>query len=142
MIDTKLIEAYQWIVDESQKKPGWWAEHAIMAAVTIDIVRRVITWKGGWDAVILLLVMVMAVLLVHAARNPPFLRQLGSSTAIRSLFLVIVILRVCILFGSDQISIHLMDLVGSTAMLSYYCFAACDDPRPKKRQEKLVPNAA
>lgn len=142
MIDTKLIAAHQWVVDESQKKPGWWAEQAVMGATAMELVHSVLTWDSGWDAIVVLLVLIVAPLLVHAARTPHILKSLGQSTWVRGLFLGLVALDAFTLFATDQIGINVIDLLGTVLMLSYYCFAACDDPKPPKRKEKLVPTAA
>ena len=142
MIDTKLIAAHQWVVDETQKKPGWWAEQAIMAATTLEIVRRVVTWESGWDAVLLLLCLVVCAMLVHASRNPILLKSIGTSTWVRPFFLILVVLQLFTLPAGESIAVELIELISSIGMLSYYCFAACDDPRPRKRKEKLVPTAA
>jgi hypothetical protein len=50
--------------------------------------------------------------------------------------------RAVMLFLDERTGIALLDLISTATMLSYYCFAACDDPRPPKRKEKLVPTAA
>jgi hypothetical protein len=138
MIDTKLIAVHQWIVDESQKKPGWWAEHVMLAATCLDIVRRVLTWKSGWDAVTLLITLIVATVLVKAARHEVLLKSIGDSKWIRGFFLGLVALQLFFLFTTDQVGVNLLDVGAAIFMLSYYCFAGCDAPRPRKRKEKLV----
>lgn len=142
MIDTKLIAAHQWIVDETERKPGWWAEQAIMASITLDIVLRVATWSSGWDAVLLLLSLIIGAVLVHAARNEAFLKSLGESRGIRAFFLGLIAFQLFILFTEEKVVYNLMRVVSSIGMVSFYYFAACDAPRPKKRKEKLVPTVA
>jgi hypothetical protein len=143
MIDTKLIAAHQWVIDETQKKPGWWAEQVIMAGTAMEIVRKVVTWDSGWDAVLLFLVLVVAALLVSAARQPILLKSIGTSTWIRPFFLGLTALHLFTLFAEPgKLALNMLELVAALCMLSYYCFAACDDPKPPKRKEKLVPTAA
>lgn len=138
MIDTKLIKAHQWVVDVTEKKPGWWAENSIMAATAFDLVRNVLTWDSGWDAVILLLCLVCCTGLVYAARNEVLLKAAGDSKWIRGFFVGVVAFQVFTLFVNNHIAIDILDVLSATLMLSYYCFAACQGPRPRKRKEKLV----
>ncbi len=143
MIDTKLIAAHQWVIDETQRKPGWWAEQVIMAGTAMEIVRKVVTWEGGWDAALLLLVLIVCALLVGAARQPPLLKSIGQSMWIRGFFIGLSALHIFTLFTEPgKVALNVLELVSSLCMLSYYSFAACDDPKPPKRKEKLVPTAA
>lgn len=142
IIDTKIIDAHQWIVDQTQKKPGVCAEQAIMAATAVDIVHRVITWKSGWDAVMLLIVLIIAAALVHATKNPVFFKSLGESMYIRIFFLGFVAFHVSLLILEDNVAINLLKMFSTIFMGSFYYFAACDEPKPPKRKEKLVHNLA
>lgn len=137
MIEDKLIAIHQWIIDETQKKPGWWAEQVIMAATLFEIVRKLLTWKSGWDAVMLLICLVTSTFLVMSARNEAELKIFNLKWA-RGLFLSILVFQIYMLFTTSQVAINILDVLSATFMLSFYCFAACDAPRPKKRKEKLV----
>jgi hypothetical protein len=142
MIDDKIIAVYQHIVDESEKKPGWWSEQSIMAATTLDIVIRVLNWSSGWDAVMLLICMVVAAMLVKVARNEVFLKSISSNFSIRAFFLGLIAFQAFVMFTSDTMLYELMRMITSIFFVSYYYFACCENPRPKKRKEKLVPTAA
>ena len=142
MIDDKLIDAHQWVIDETQKKPGWWAEQAIMAATALDLVRQVLKWEGGWDAVVVLILLVVSALLVHACKNPAFLKTFGEAKYIRCFFMGMIAYRIYMMFTQPETGIYLLECFSSIFMLSFYYFAACNDPKPPKRKEKLVPKFA
>lgn len=142
MIDTKLIAAHQWVIDETQKKPTWWAEQVIMGATSLDIVHKVLTWNSGWDAVMLLLILVITAMLVHATKNPVFFKSIGESKRIRMFFLSFVVYHCATLFLEKDLAMNLLQTISTMFMGSYYYFAACEDPKPPKRKEKLVPTLA
>ena len=82
-------------------------------------------------------------MLVAAARNEVLLKSIGQTKWIRGFFLALVVLNLFTLFTAvKDIGIEVLELLTATFMLSYYCFAACENPRPKKRKEKLVFNAS
>ncbi|WP_407305818.1 hypothetical protein [Acinetobacter sp.] len=140
MIDRKLIDAYQWVVDASQKKPGWWAEQVMIGTTVIDIMLRVTGWNSGWDAVLLLMTLMFGTILIALARNEAMLETLGSSTTwIRPFFLGVNAFQLTHLIMAPT-SRAALQLVSGLLFMSFYYFAACENPRPKKRKEKLVLN--
>lgn len=138
MIENKLIAIHQWIIDATQKKPGWWAEQTIMGATAIDMVKLALTWDGVWSAVSLIMILLCATGGVLVARNESSLKLVGASFIVRRFFIALVVYQVYLLFTSKQVSINILEVLSVLLVLSYYCFAACEAPRPKKRKEKLV----
>lgn len=138
MIDEKLIAAYQWIVDTSQIKPRWWAEQSIMALTAIDIVRRVVTWKSGWDAVWLFIALTSSAILIMWTRNEVQFKSLGEWKFLRVLMLSFSIFHFVEVWIADDTAMSILLWLSSTGMTSYYYFAACTEPKPRRRKEKLV----
>jgi len=137
MLDDKLIAAHQWVVDVSEKKPGWWAEQTAWVYTVATIVARVLVWKGGWDAVMLFVGLIVGSGMVMGSRNEAVLKSLSQTSWIRMFFASFTIFSGTI-WLLDFKSQSFLYFVSSCMMLSYYCFAACQPPRPRKRKEKPV----
>ena len=141
MIDSKLIAMHQWIVDETEKKPTWWAEQVIWPAFTIDMVVRVLTWKSSWiDMLIMFFLLTFGALLITAARNESMLKQLGQSVAIRMMLLALLAFHIGTLFVAMR-GVSMLYVVSGALTVSYYYFAACEAPRPKKRKQLVLQKA-
>ena len=138
MLDSKLLAAHQWIVDTSEKKPGWWAEQVIIPNTVVNIVSRVLRWEpDGWSSAMLVLTILVGALLVVAARNEAMLKTLGTGVWFR-VFLVGITLYSIVLMILKPSGIHGLDIVATALATMYYYFAACENPRPKKRKEKKL----
>lgn len=137
MIDRKLIELHQWIVDSTEKKPRVWAEQMGYGYTVTSIVHEVLKWESGWDAVLLLLALVVGAGMVIVSKNEVALKGMGQSTWIRPFLLAMNFVSIVTLIMGTKYSSVLGSLSG-VLMLSYYYFAVCENPRPKKRKEKLV----
>lgn len=138
MIDEKLIAAYQWIIDTSQIKSRWWAEQSVMALTAIDIVRRVVTWKSGWDAVWLLIGLMSSAILIMLTRNEAQFKSLGEWTGLRLLMVCFSIYHLIDVLRGDNMAMSILLCLSSMGMTSFYYFAACTDPKPRRKKEKLV----
>lgn len=138
MLDNKIISMYQWIVDTTERKPNYLAEQVMWPSVVVDLVIRALTWKGRFmDGFILLLILSVGALLISAARNEAWFKRLGDGAWIRMLFLGLVMGHVITLAIMPS-GIGFLHIISTTLVGSYYYFAACEAPRPKKRKEKLV----
>lgn len=137
MFDAKIVSMYQWIVDTTEKKPGWWAEHVIIGSTMLNIVTRVLKWENNWDMLMLLISLTVGALLVFTARNEAQLKHISSTGWIRPFLLGCSAMGLSILIMKPT-PIHGLDLISTVLFASYYYFGACENPRPKKRKESFV----
>lgn len=136
-MDKKLISLHQWIVDETERKPGWWGEQVLLPSTIVAIITRVIRWNSGFDAVFLLLTLFVGAFGIMAARNEALFKQFGEAVWVRGVFLGLIAINVFALFVQFS-GLNVLDIISCTLFASFYYFAACENPRPKKRKEKLV----
>lgn len=137
MLDEKIIQLYQWIVDTTEKKPQWLAKQVAMVYLIPEAMARIVGWESGWDAVWLLVTMVVAGSMVYATYDESLFKVFGDSPWARPVLLCVIISQLAT-FAMVSSGRSFLFIIGGIGMLSYYGFAACEGPRPKKRKEKLV----
>lgn len=137
-LDEKIIQAYQWIVDTTEKKPQWLAKQVAMLYLIPEAMARIVNWQSGWDAVWLLVTMMVAGSMIYATHVEPLFRSFGNSFWARPVLLGLIVgqIIVCTMAPTGR---SFLFIIGGIGMLSYYGFAGCEAPRPK-RKEKLVFN--
>jgi hypothetical protein len=139
MIDQKVMDAHQWVVDETERKPAWWAEQTAWAYAAIGLVSDALTWDGGWDVLFLALNLVVAAACILVARAPTCLSSVGASAGFsRAILWGLVALR---LFGmafapDPAIAARLLHAMLG---LSFLYFAGCKPPRPRAPRRQVAP---
>lgn len=146
MIDKKLIDLHQWIVDTSQKKPAWWAENLAWAYVAFGIIgyflvkgseSNIFTAHIFWAGILL----IAGGALVFISRVPAFFSMLGTKKFIRVLFACDAVLRLLSLMHKPE-NWRAAYLISSVLLLSYFYFTACQAPRPRHRRQAVAQGAA
>lgn len=140
MIDKKLLAAHQWVVDASERKPGWWAENVAYPITGLHVAPILLRLDSGWDGVAVLLLLALGACLISAARSESFLATLGADQSIRVIVLLLIAWDAFRLFVEPS-GDRFARLIAGVIMMSYYYFAACKPPRPKNRKQRLVPQA-
>ena len=136
MFDQKIIDLYQWIVDTTQKKPGWLGEQVMTFATVINIVSRLLKWDSNWDALFLLMDLTCAVFLISASRSEASFKMFSGAFFIRGFMLGAFTMEIFSLIIKPS-PLHALDVAGTIFFGSYYYFSACQNPRPKKRKQKV-----
>lgn len=141
MINSSVQKAHQWIVDESQKKPGWWAGQVAFAYAVLGIIGTLLSWGGGTDIFLMAMFFFVAPMLIWAANQEIGLKMLASSRNSKTVLVVCSLYQLGVFVSKSSPDRFLM-FVSTSLLVSYFYFAACDNPKPKKRKEKMVLQAA
>jgi hypothetical protein len=142
MIDQKIIATYQFVVDETERSPGWWAEQTAWAFIAADVVATALTWKGGWDILWVALTLIFGTSMIICSRDPVQLALIGANGKFQRLGLVaLVVIFATLLVFVPSINIA-SDLLSTFLFSSTQYFAACQPPRPRKRRQTVAQGGA
>lgn len=142
MIDEKVIAMHQWIVDESERQPAWWAEQAAWAFGAVGLVTDALTWTSGWHFVAAALNLSAATLCIFASRTPVFFERISvNGGPARAIFWAIFAMRLGFLIVEPDAS-RTARVLHEACGLSFLYFASCKPPRPRKRRQVVVKSAA
>jgi hypothetical protein len=139
MIDKKIIDAHQFLIDVSERKPTWWAENIAWAYVAFGFIGLVLVrsirpqlflidlfWTG--------IILIAGGAMVCISRVPAFFSMVGARNFIRAIFWVDLAMRIISLFSSAE-NWKVAYMINSALLLSYLYFCACKPPRPRKRRQ-------
>lgn len=138
-LDEKIIQAYQWIVDTTEKKPMQLAEPATLIYFFGECMARILNWESGADTMFIGLAIILTSGMLYATRVESYFKMLGDSLWIRPMFFGLVIANAAVVLVHPT-GRGFLFLISGLGMFSFYGFAGCEGPRPKKRKEKLVLN--
>lgn len=142
MIDDKLLEFFQWIVDESEHQPAWWVEQTSWAFVAADVVAATLTWKGWWSMIGVLITLTLAASMIFSSKFPAlFTVNASGAVKYRLAFLAFTAFDAVSLMVETNAG-HAAKLLSSVLLVACYYFAACQPPRPRKRTQAITQGGA
>lgn len=142
MIDQKIINAHQWVVDESERQPAWWAEQTAWAFIAADITAAALSWENTRDIVVVVLCLIVGTAMIVTARNAALLASLSERMMPhRMTFLALLGYQVYQIVNELTVT-RAAHLLASVLLLSSYYFAACKPPRPRKRRQVFAQGGA
>lgn len=138
MIDRRFVTFYQWVVDISERRPAWWIEQTACAYVAADIIAAVLTKTDASEMISIALTLFVGAVMIMASRIPPLLAVFATiGVPFRLFFLATTAFNTVILCLRPSAG-NAADMLGSAMLMSYYYFAACRPPRPRKRRQLVA----
>lgn len=144
MVDEKVIEAHQWVVDESERKPAWWVEQTAWAFIAADLVGIALLWHSGWDVFLVAISLVVGTAMILGSRNPALLSASAArAKPFRLFFIAMAAYKLACLVVGPNIGLA-AHLLANLLLMSCQYFCACKPPRPRKPRTRTdaQPSAA
>lgn len=144
MIDQKMIAAHQWIVDESERQPGWWVEQTAWAYIATDITATALKLDSVWDIVAVACTLALGRLMILLSRSPALMASIGASDlslGVRFTLFALDVYYIVRLFMEPNIE-RAAFVLSSVLLLSCNYFVACKPPRPRKRRQTVAQGGA
>lgn len=141
MIDQKVLAGFQWLVDESERQPAWWAEHTAWAGTAFGIVAYILAWNGEIELFWLGILFMAGGLMVYLCRVPLFFSMFGSRGYVRAIFWVSLATRVAA-FIAGPANWRAAYIANDALLLAFAYFAACQPPRPRRRRQAVAQRGA
>lgn len=142
MIDQKIIDAHQWIVDESERKPAWWVEQTAWAYIAADLTAVALAWDSGWDILVAAIGLALGAVLILTSRSDALMASAAAQwVSLRVMLVALTVYYTVRLVIAPEVgrAAHLLALV---VLTSCHYFAACQPPRPRKRRQSVARGAA
>jgi hypothetical protein len=141
MTDQKVKAGFQWLVDESERQPAWWAEQVAWASVPFGVIACVLVQPDNGDWIGVAIIFLAGALAIIATRVKALFSMLGSAGFGRALIWVGLLVRLS-LFVANPAGWKVAFIINESLLLSFLYFAACKPPRPRRRRQAVAHGAA
>lgn len=141
MIDQKVLAGFQWLVDESERQPSWWAEHAAWAGMAFGLVAYILASGNDVKLYWIGALFIVGALNIYACRVPSLLSAVGSGWYARVLLGALLAIRIFSFVVAPE-NWRAAYIANDALLLALLYFAACQPPRPRKRRQTVPQGGA